>query len=102
MLLDSGHQQLLQNMILNSERTKTVMIQSEVGETISEMTITTYVKYMDHYKYLVKNGKIKCLNVWQSICEGTANNTKTDTDICDKAVSMAHNHGICMGQNERN
>ena len=33
----------------------------EVGQTISEMTSSTYVKSLGHYKYLVKHGKISVL-----------------------------------------
>ena len=58
MLLDAGHQQLIQYMIVNRDRMNTGMTRSEVGQKISEMTSSTYVKYLDHYKYLVKTGKM--------------------------------------------
>ena len=58
MLLDAGHQQLLQDMIVNRERMNTGMNRSEVGQTIIDMTSATYVKSMDHYKNLVKHGKM--------------------------------------------
>ena len=48
MLLDAGHQQLLQYMIVNRDRMNTGMTRSEVGQKISEMTSSTYVKYLDY------------------------------------------------------
>ena len=54
MLLDAGHQQLLQDMIVNRERMNTGMNRSEVGQTIIDMTSATDVKSMDHYKNIVK------------------------------------------------
>ena len=29
-----------------------------MGQTISEITSATYIKSLDHYKYLVKHGKM--------------------------------------------
>ena len=58
MLLDDGHQQLIQDMIVNCERMNTGMNRLEVGQIISDMTSATYVKSLDHYKNLVKHGKM--------------------------------------------
>ena len=58
MLLNAGHEQLLQYMIVNRERMNTGMNQSEVGQTIIDMTSAPYVKSMDHYKNLVRQGKM--------------------------------------------
>ena len=45
-------------MILNRERMSTGMNRLEVGQKISDMTSATYVKSLDHYKNLVKHGKM--------------------------------------------
>ena len=58
MFLDTGHQKLLQDIIVNRYHMNTGMTRSEVGQTISEITSATYVKSLDHYKYLIKHGKI--------------------------------------------
>ena len=58
MLLDDGHQQLIQDMIVNCERMNTGMNRLEVGRIISDMTSATYVKSLDHYTNLFKNGKM--------------------------------------------
>ena len=47
-LLDAGHQQLLQAKIVNRDRMNTGMNRLEVGQTISEMKSTTHVKSLDH------------------------------------------------------
>ena len=102
MLLDAGHQRLLQDMVVNSDRMNTVMTQLEVGQTISQMKSPTYLKSLDHYKYLVKHGKMPGIKRDGPAVKANPTTTKTDPDNCDTSDSMAHAGRKCTVHNARN
>ena len=47
-----------------------------MGQTISEMTSATYVKSLDHYKYLVNRGKIPGLKRGGQVVKAHPTTTK--------------------------
>ena len=76
MFLDAGCQKLLQDMIVNRDRMCIGMNRSEVGQTISEMTSATYVKSLDHYKYLFKYVKMPGLKRGGRVVKSQPTTTK--------------------------
>ena len=78
------------------------MNRSELGQTISDMISATYVKSLDHYKYLVKHGKMPGIKRDGPAVKSNPTTTKTDPDNCDTSDSMAHAGRKCTVHNARN